>query len=272
MRSCCRGWQSTRHEEIYFTCTARGRYLVGSWRLADSSPGVNTECKLHELLHLNHFLFHATCCGERIPVLLDKLLHRTSQHGSLLEADANNKYTLGATDSACQRATRAPPLGRAWFIEAKHFDSILAHQSVSNSGQPSSLGVFDQTPVDRVRRDGALDEQIVQTFSKHAVRPRGVHISKCHYILSLANPRRKYHFQHFSTSYHSGGGGSLHAHIRRREWLLGFPLAATSRLPNRKEVALWRALMAIVPPEGLETHQTVAIPRNLAIVATNYSP
>ncbi|KAM3525085.1 hypothetical protein NHJ13051_003772 [Beauveria bassiana] len=29
--------------------------------------------------------------------------------------------------------------------------------------------------------------------------------------------------------------------------------------------------MAIVPPEGLETHQTVAIPRNLAIVATNYS-
>ncbi|KAM3456510.1 hypothetical protein MY5147_006758 [Beauveria neobassiana] len=27
-----------------------------------------------------------------------------------------------------------------------------------------------------------------------------------------------------------------------------------------------------VPPEGLETHQTVAIPRNLAIVATNYSP
>ncbi|EJP63288.1 uncharacterized protein BBA_07682 [Beauveria bassiana ARSEF 2860] len=29
--------------------------------------------------------------------------------------------------------------------------------------------------------------------------------------------------------------------------------------------------MAIVPPEGLETHQTVAIPRNLAIVATNYT-
>ncbi|KAM3553521.1 hypothetical protein MY1884_006631 [Beauveria asiatica] len=30
--------------------------------------------------------------------------------------------------------------------------------------------------------------------------------------------------------------------------------------------------MALVPPEGLETHRTVAIARNLAIVATNYTP
>lgn len=58
---------------------------------------------------------------------------------------------------------------------------------------------------------------------------------------------------------------------KMRGRLLGLPLAATSRLPNRKEAALWRTLMAIVPPEGLETHRIVAITRNLALVATNYS-